>query len=86
MEANFVIQSNAYQQNVCIGGSSPKNCPAIDATCRNCSKRGHFTKVCLSAPRKVDAIAADDPEEQDVTDEDNDGFFLGEIKNMKGKY
>ncbi|KAK2564621.1 hypothetical protein P5673_012090 [Acropora cervicornis] len=35
---------------------------------------------------KVGAIAANDPEEQDETDQDDDGFFLGEIKNIKGKY
>ena len=32
---------------------SRQKCPARDATCVRCNKRGHFAKVCLSAPKKV---------------------------------
>lgn len=42
-------------------------------------------KVCLSGPKTVGAIAADDPEEQDKVDSDDDGFFLGAIGNTDGK-
>ena len=47
-------------------GSTSENhlrlkCPSRDTTCVICYKRGHFVKVCLSTPKKVGAMAADDP-------------------------
>lgn len=36
------------------GGSlhvNRKNCPAVDATCHNCSRKGHFAKVCQSSKK-----------------------------------
>ena len=71
-------------------GSTSENhlrlkCPARDATCVKCKKRGHFAKVCLSTPKRVNKIAADDSEEQDETDSDDDGFFLGAIGNKDEK-
>ena len=46
-------------------GSTSENhwrqkCPARDATCVRCNKRGHFAKVCLSSQEKVNEIAAED--------------------------
>ena len=71
-------------------GSTSENhlrlkCPARDATCVKCKKRGHFAKVCLSTPKRVNEIAADDSEEQDETVSDDDGFFLGAIGNKDEK-
>ena len=71
-------------------GSTSENhlrlkCPARDATWMKCNKRGRFAKVCLSTPKKVGAIAADDPEKQDEIDSDDDGFFLGAIGNTDRK-
>ena len=60
-------------------------CPARDATCMKCNKQGHFAKVCLSTPKKVGAITADDPEKQDKIDSDDDGFFLGAIGHTDRK-
>ena len=37
----------------------------------------------LSTQKKVGAIAADDPEEQDEIDSDDDCFFLEGIENWK---
>jgi len=53
--------------------------------CVKCKKRGHFTEVCLSTPKRVNKIAADDAEEQDKTDSKDDGFFLGAIRNKDEK-
>ena len=58
-------------------------CPARDDTCVRCYKRGHFVKVCLSTPKKVGVIAADDPEEQDEIDSDDDGQTLGKLAGTK---
>ena len=71
-------------------GSTSENhlrlkCPTRDATCVKCKKRGHFTKVCLSTPKRVNEITADDAEEQDDTDSEDDGFFLGVISNKDEK-
>ena len=56
-------------------------CPTRDATCGKCNKRGHYAKICLLAPKKVGAITADDSEEHDEMADNDDGFFLGDIKN-----
>ena len=64
---------------------SRQKCPARDATCVRCNKRGHFAKVCLSAPKKVNEIAAENAEEQNETDSEDDGFFLGAIGNKEEK-
>ena len=71
-------------------GSTSENhlrlkCPTRDATCVKCKKRGHFAKVCLSTLKRVNKIAADNSEEQDETDSDDDGFFLGAIGNKDEK-
>ena len=71
-------------------GSTSENhlrlkCPARDATCMKCNKRGHFAKVCLSTPKKLAVIAAGDPEKQDEIDSDDDGFSLGAIGNTVRK-
>jgi len=71
-------------------GSTSENhlrlkCPTRDATCVKCKKRGHFAKVCLSTPKRVNKITADDAEEQDDTDSEDDGFFLGVISNKDEK-
>ena len=55
-------------------GKSPfhdhQQCPARDAVCHNCAKRGHFKSVCRSA--KVSEICVDNPKEEDA--------FLGGIQ------
>ena len=43
-----------------------KTCPATDKTCRNCSKTGHFAKVCRSKTdnkkkSKTNALEEDKP-------------------------
>ena len=60
-------------------------CPVRDAMCMKCNKRGHFAKVCLSTPKKVGAIAADDPEKQDKIDSDDDGISLERLETQTGK-
>ena len=62
-----------------------QKCPARDATCVRCNKRGHFAKVCLSSQEKVNEIAAEDTGEQNVTDSEDVGFFLGAIGNKEEK-
>ena len=42
-------------------------------------------KVCLSSQKKVNEIAAEDTEEQNVTDSEDVGFFLGAIGNKEEK-
>ena len=38
----------------CAGPQHPRNlCPAKDATCHNCDKKGHFAKACKSAKAKA---------------------------------
>ena len=40
----------------CGYGKHPRfKCPAKDATCKQCEKKGHFAKVCMSAKKTVSA-------------------------------
>lgn len=74
--------SNEYQHNVCVvENHARQKCSATrDATCGKCNKSGHFAKVFAKESRRYH------PKGQDKNDQDNDGFFLGEIKSIKGKY
>lgn len=74
---------------MCCGSTSENHwrqkCPARDATCVRCNKRGHFAKVCLSSPKKVNEIVTENAEEQNETASEDDGFFLGAIGNKEEK-
>lgn len=52
-------------------------CPAKDATCRNCGKRGHFTAIYRSNP----AVTAEVQEEDTVAGDVEDVPFLGSVAN-----
>ena len=67
----------ALSRNITHAKNAPQRTPRVPK-----NKRGHFAKVCLSAPKKVGVIAADDSDEEERDDE---GFFLGEIGNADGK-
>ena len=62
-------------------GKSPshdvKSCPAKDAICRKCRKRGHYQQVCRSA--KVAGLHQ--PREDDTDDSD---AFLGGVSSDNG--
>ena len=81
----------ARQKKKCMRcGSTSENhlrvkCPARNATCLRCNKRGHFAKVCLSSQKKVNEIAAEDTGEQNETDSEDDSFFLRAIGNKEEK-
>jgi hypothetical protein len=54
----------------CGGAQHSRNvCPAKDATCHNCEKKGHYSRQCLSKGRRV----------AEVTDDNQDVFFLTPI-------
>lgn len=53
---------------------------ALDAT-----KEAPLPKVCLSAPKKVNEIAAAHAEKKNKTDSEDDGFFLGAIGKKSRK-
>ena len=51
-----------------------QQCPARDAVCHNCAKRGHFKSVCRSTA-KVQEVQLDSP----VTTTDDNEAFLGHL-------
>ena len=51
------------------GHVGKQHCPAREATCRKCHKRGHFQSVCRT--RSVKAVSSEDPE---------DDFFVGAVE------
>ena len=61
----------------CGKGTHPrKNCPASNATCYNCKRRGHFTQVCKSEKHAHEVVDEADGEE----------FFLGAISNNSNSW
>ena len=44
-----------------------RNCPARDATCRNCGKKGHFGKVCVSKANASTTAAVFSPASCSIT-------------------
>ena len=59
-------------------GKSPKHdldkCPARNAVCRKCKKRGHYQVVCRTGkPGRVQQVS------EDTEEKDNDSFFLGAV-------
>ena len=56
------------------------NCPAKDATCSNCHKRGHYKNVCRSSSKRTPTKIH---EVQDQPEDDSDLPFLGEISTNK---
>lgn len=42
-------------------------CPAKDAACHNCGKKGHYGKVCRTITKSLNAVTA----------EEEESFFLG---------
>lgn len=63
-------------------GKSPsheiKSCPANDAICRKCKRRGHYQRVCRSA--KVASVQQHSQED----DSDDDSVFLGGVSSNVG--
>lgn len=71
----------------CGLSSHPRDkCPAKDSSCRTCSKRGHWSKVCRSPkPQKnVRAVNINEDEEEQVTSANNN-YFVGQIDSSHGK-
>ena len=65
---------NSRSCNWC--GNQPHDrsrCPARNATCLNCSKRGHFSRVCKTSALPPQRVAA-------VVDDEED-YFLGAVHN-----
>ena len=69
-------QHNGGEQNYadkcgrCGHGQHLKSkCPAKDAQCHLCKKKGHFKLMCRTKPKSV----------QEVTENHNDAFFLGSV-------
>ena len=56
------------------------NCPAKDATCSNCHKRGHYKNVCRSSSKRTPTKIH---EVQDQPEDDSDLPFLGKISTNK---
>ena len=59
------VRTNAQQVWKCFGcGSTSQHprsrCPAFKTACHNCTKIGHFAKVCRQPRRSVDTIATED--------------------------
>uniref|UniRef100_A0A3P9IKJ4 Gypsy retrotransposon integrase-like protein 1 n=1 Tax=Oryzias latipes TaxID=8090 RepID=A0A3P9IKJ4_ORYLA len=56
-------------------GHSMQQCPAREAVCNQCRKKGHYARVCRTKQRKDMKIAM-------VTEDSNDGFaFLGSMSD-----
>ena len=47
-------------------------CPAADVSCNKCSKTGHYARCCLSKPKSVNDVDADEPSD--------DQLFLGAVE------
>ena len=73
-------QSSAQQrQQKCTRcGKTPSHsrqqCPARDAICHLCHKKGHYQSMCRTIPRQVQTITSETSEDQ----------FLGEITDSNG--
>ena len=63
---HYQFGRNSQSQGTCTRcGKSPhdrQSCPARDAVCRKCSKRGHFQAVCRSSARVGEIHQVDPPE------------------------
>jgi len=80
----FVPNSCAPQNDTCTRcGKSPSHprqfCPAKDATCHKCKKKGHYQALCKSR-KKVDMVVSDTHEEEEPVDN-----FLGTVHSSEGK-
>ena len=66
------------QQKCTRCGKTPSHrrqqCPARDAICHCCHKKGHYQSMCRTIPRQVQTITSEASEEQ----------FLGEITDSNG--
>lgn len=60
-----------------------RDCPARDAECRTCQKKGHFAKKCRSGKSVHDVTQAH--EERYQEDEHEDFSFLGEVNSEENK-
>jgi len=62
-----------------------QNCPARNATCNNCGKKGHFKAVCQSKNVREIHQDSDDESQYDSQDSDDDepqdDAFLGSVNN-----
>lgn len=54
-----------------------KECPAKDATCHQCHKKGHFANVCLSS-KSV--------QELELTDDYTDTYMMGEVSSNGDRF
>ena len=57
-----------------VPGHNPQHCPAKQATCHKCQKKGHFQKMCKT--KKVEAVS---------TERNSEQVFLGAIESFSGK-
>ena len=57
-------------------------CPAKDATCNKCKKRGHFQNVCRSSASPTKKIC--ELEEDEEPEEGDEILFLGEVQTTEG--
>ena len=57
-------------------------CPAKDATCNKCKKRGHFQTVCRSSASPTKKIC--ELEEGEEQEEGDEVLFLGEVQTTGG--
>ena len=57
-------------------------CPAKDATCNKCKKRGHFQNVCLSPATPTKKVY--ELEDDDEQEEGDEVLFFGEVQTTGG--
>ena len=62
--------SKAYYRCRKVPSHGKLECPATDAVCHNCGKKGHYDKVCRSSTKSLNAVTAEEEEES---------FFLGTL-------
>lgn len=89
---NSKSENNTKPKESCVYcGNDPhprKSCPARDATCNKCSKRGHYGKVCFSSKSRshkphVKEVTENHDSFDDNFDNSADEFIIGSISSNK---
>ena len=81
-ELNFKVQGKAYKLCKFCGGKherGAKYCPAYGKVCNFCSKKNHFSNVCMQKKGNIKKVESNSDGEEPVHSENEDDVY--ELKN-----